>query len=94
MCPGCRFQLQTLQARVGGKEYLIANIKNPREGAGHHDSRRNIIDFTKRDSTNNNTYMRGRIDRAGLHATVNGKLYVGSYKSSVGYSGPEGYMEE
>ena len=61
-----------------GREIQIANIRNPPEGGtggsgGHHDSRTKVIDFTRQQ----NTYMRGRIDSAGLHATATGTLYKG-----------------
>ena len=62
-----------------GGEIQIANIRNPPEGGnvpgGHHDSRTKVIDFTRQA----NTYMRGRIDGAGLNATTTGTLYPGHY---------------
>ena len=79
-----------------GGEIQIANIKNPPEGGTgggkHHDSRTKVIDFTKQQ----NWYMRGRIDSAGLHATATGTLYPGHYVPGSGfyYSGPAGYMLE
>ena len=79
-----------------GGEIQIANIRNPPEGGnvtgGHHDSRTKVIDFTRQP----NTYMRGRIDGAGLHATMTGILYPGHYVPGSGfyYSGSEGYMLE
>ena len=69
-----------------GREIQIANIRNPPEGgtgfAGHHDSRTKVIDFTKQP----NTYMRGRIDGAGLHATMTGTLYPGRYVPRSGFA--------
>ena len=63
-------------------------------GGGHHDSRRDIVDFTKQA----NTYMRGRIDKAGMNATATGTLYKGHYVPRSGfyyhYNGPEGYILE
>ena len=83
---------------MGNKEYQVANLVNPKEGggtgfAGHHDSRRDIVDFTKQA----NTYMRGRIDKAGMNATATGTLYTGHYiprSAYYYYNGPEGYILE
>ena len=66
------------------KEIQIANIRNPREGgdgSGRHDSRTNVIDFTRQA----NTYMRGRIDKAGMNATATGTLYKGHYTPGSGF---------
>ena len=85
--------------RIGknGKDIQIANIRNPPEGGdgsgSHHDSRRTKpIHFTERGQ---NTFMRGRIDSAGLNAKITGTLYKGYYRSgnnSSFYEGPEGYI--
>lgn len=70
--------------RVGGREYQVANLVNPREGGGvsdgkHHDSRTKIIDFTE---AGHNTYLRGRHNNLGTNCPT-GTLYPCRYQPSA-----------